>query len=61
MKEREFKISEERVREIMNQLVSALQYFHQYGIVHRDLKLENIMMSDISDSAIAKIGDFGLA
>ncbi len=34
---------------------------HSYGVVHRDLKLENIMMSDQTDSAIPKIVDFGLA
>ena len=34
---------------------------HQFGIVHRDLKLENIMMSDSTDHAVPKIVDFGLA
>lgn len=34
---------------------------HSYGIVHRDLKLENIMMSDQTEAAIPKIVDFGLA
>ena len=34
---------------------------HSYGIVHRDLKLENIMMSDNSENAIPKLVDFGLA
>ena len=34
---------------------------HSYGIVHRDLKLENIMMSDNSETAIPKLVDFGLA
>jgi serine/threonine protein kinase len=29
--------------------------------VHRDLKLENIMMSDSTDKGIPKIVDFGLA
>jgi len=31
------------------------------GIMHRDIKLENIMMSDSSDTAYPKIIDFGLA
>lgn len=34
---------------------------HSFGIVHRDLKLENVMMSDESDLAIPKIVDFGLS
>lgn len=34
---------------------------HSYGIIHRDLKLENIMMTDGSDKAVPKIVDFGLS
>lgn len=34
---------------------------HNYGIVHRDLKLENVMMNDDSDNAVPKLVDFGLA
>lgn len=34
---------------------------HSYGIVHRDLKLENIMMNDTTDVAVPKLVDFGLA
>jgi serine/threonine protein kinase len=29
--------------------------------MHRDIKLENILMSDTSDTAIVKIVDFGLS
>lgn len=39
----------------------GLKYLHSYGIVHRDLKLENIMMTDTTNNAIPKICDFGLA
>lgn len=38
-----------------------MKYLHDLGIVHRDLKLENVMMSDQTDYAIPKIVDFGLA
>lgn len=34
---------------------------HSYGIVHRDIKLENVMMSDTSEKAVPKLVDFGLA
>jgi serine/threonine protein kinase len=43
------------------QLIIGVQYLHSFGIVHRDLKLENVMMSDSSNSAIPKIVDFGLS
>ena len=34
---------------------------HSFGIVHRDIKLENVMMTDNSDSAVPKLIDLGLA
>jgi serine/threonine protein kinase len=34
---------------------------HSYGIVHRDIKLENVMMSDSTEKSVPKLVDFGLA
>jgi len=42
-------------------LATAIEYMQTYGIIHRDLKLENIMMTDDTDEAFPKIIDFGLA
>ena len=39
----------------------AIKYLHSYGIVHRDLKLENVMMSDNTEISVPKLVDFGLA
>lgn len=61
LQKRNFSIGEERVRQISLQLVLGLKYLHGLGIMHRDIKLENIMMSDDSDTAVPKIIDFGLA
>ena len=58
---RDLSLKEERVKEIAYQIGLGLEYLHKYGIVHRDLKLENIMMTDSSDSACPKLVDFGLA
>lgn len=49
------------MKQISYQIGQALQYLHKYGIVHRDLKLENVMMSNNSNQAIPKLVDFGLA
>jgi serine/threonine protein kinase len=61
LQDRNFSISERRAKEIALQIVQALRYLHNYGIVHRDLKLENIIMIDNSENAVPKIVDFGLA
>ncbi len=61
LKSRSFQITEERAKELMMQLILAVQYLHSYGIVHRDLKLENIMMTDNSEQSVPKLVDFGLA
>lgn len=58
---RNLKLTENRVKEITYQIGIAIKYLHDYGIVHRDLKLENIMMTDSTENSIPKIVDFGLA
>lgn len=49
----------ERVLAIGRQLASALAYAHGAGVVHRDVKPSNIMLS--ADGKTAKLLDFGVA
>ncbi|KAM9391215.1 serine/threonine-protein kinase PLK1 [Salvelinus alpinus] len=51
-------ITEPEARYYMMQLVKGCQYLHNNRVIHRDLKLGNIFLSDDMD---VKIGDFGLA
>ncbi|KAG8431139.1 hypothetical protein GDO86_019352 [Hymenochirus boettgeri] len=51
-------LSEEQVRAISSQLVSALYYLHSHRILHRDMKPQNILLS--KDGTV-KLCDFGFA
>ncbi|CAK81686.1 unnamed protein product (macronuclear) [Paramecium tetraurelia] len=51
--------SEAEAAYYMRQLISALQYCHKAKIVHRDLKLENLMLNIVSEKPVLKVIDFG--
>ena len=51
-------LSENEARIILRDVVAGLKFLHSHGIIHRDLKLSNILLSE---SGQAKIADFGLA
>eukprot|EP00929_Paragymnodinium_shiwhaense_P044408 TRINITY_DN22793_c0_g1_i4.p1 TRINITY_DN22793_c0_g1~~TRINITY_DN22793_c0_g1_i4.p1 ORF type:complete len:1300 (-),score=244.50 TRINITY_DN22793_c0_g1_i4:264-3674(-) len=53
------KLSVERARQLQRQIAGAVSYLHDQLIAHRDLKHENIVVSE--DGSIAKLVDFGLA
>ncbi len=61
MEKRAFKISETRACTIIHSLATALYYLHSYGIIHRDLKLDNIMTVDETEDCEVKLVDFGLS
>ena len=56
--QRGFKLTE--VKQIMKGIIEGLTYMHRFGIMHRDIKLENIMFRS-KDSLEVVIVDFGLA
>eukprot|EP00438_Fugacium_kawagutii_P029581 Skav212245 [mRNA] locus=scaffold4106:196717:201921:- [translate_table: standard] len=60
-------ISEVAAKPIFRHIMSALHFVHQHGIVHRDVKAENILMERVhgvhagfADNTY-KLGDFGFA
>ncbi len=50
--------TENQIKCILIQLFKGLRHLHQNFIVHRDLKVSNLLMTD---KGILKIADFGLA
>jgi serine/threonine-protein kinase len=51
----------ERAVEIVRQVAGALDAAHAQGVVHRDLKSDNIMLSQTNGGDWAKVLDFGIA
>lgn len=45
---------------IMEQVCGALEVVHEHGLVHRDLKPNNIMVQEKNGEQIVKLLDFGL-
>jgi serine/threonine protein kinase len=62
MKKRNFSVPDEMSRTIISKIANAIYYMHRMSIVHRDIKLENVMMTRDSDiNSEPKLIDFGLA
>ncbi|KAM6980637.1 serine/threonine-protein kinase 33, partial [Aplochiton taeniatus] len=60
------RFTEEETRHIIRSLAEAIVYLHKKDIVHRDLKLENILVKsyhhgDDKDVISIKVTDFGLS
>lgn len=51
-------LSQRDAEQIMLGVLNALEYSHRMGIIHRDIKPGNIM---ISDQGVVKVMDFGIA
>ena len=51
------KLSEKTAKILFRQIIQGIKYIHSKGIVHRDIKLENILL-DLNN--IIKICDFGV-
>ncbi|XP_060105176.1 serine/threonine-protein kinase Chk2 [Heteronotia binoei] len=53
------RLSEATCKFYFYQMLLAVQYLHEHGIIHRDLKLENVLLSSPEENCLIKITDFG--
>mmetsp|Transcript_2491 Transcript_2491/g.7442 ORF Transcript_2491/g.7442 Transcript_2491/m.7442 type:complete len:373 (+) Transcript_2491:183-1301(+) len=53
--------TEKQVREVMREIIRGVQYLHAKHIVHRDLKLKNILCKNNEVPLEVKLADFGLS
>lgn len=60
-KHRGGKLTYQEVVKIMEQTLSALEFAHSLGFVHRDIKEQNILVDGNYPNYNAKLTDFGLA
>jgi serine/threonine protein kinase/outer membrane protein assembly factor BamB len=59
--EREGRIGAQEVTYLARQVLGALAAVHAVGVVHRDLKPDNIFLENTPDGVRAKVLDFGIA
>lgn len=55
------RLGEDETAKILRQVLIAIQYLHRHNVVHRDLKLENILVEMSGERYKVTLVDFGLA
>lgn len=53
-------VSERDLASTFRQIILALDSIHKRRYIHRDLKLENVMLADRSADPVVKLIDFGM-
>ena len=50
-----------KLNQFTYQIAQALLFLRRRNIIHRDLKLENVLIDETEEGIVLKIGDFGWA
>jgi serine/threonine protein kinase len=54
-------IGDGQIRNVMDDLVGGLRTMHRVGVIHRDLKPQNILLTHWGATGRAKLTDFGIS
>jgi 5'-AMP-activated protein kinase, catalytic alpha subunit len=49
------RLEEAEARRVLDQVLQGIEYMHALDIVHRDIKLENILLDEVGNSAASKL------
>jgi serine/threonine protein kinase len=55
---KKFQLSEELVAKYVVQVLEGLQYLHNQGVIHHDIKAANLLLTK---NSVVKVADFGVA
>jgi serine/threonine protein kinase len=61
LREKGIPFAEDVAKSYFKQLVDGLKFLHSLGIVHRDIKAENIILCRTENTMVPKFIDFGFA
>jgi serine/threonine protein kinase len=53
--------SEEMAARYVKQMLAGIHYLHSHGVIHRDLKIDNMLLHGDLETGMVKIADFGLS
>lgn len=54
-------LTENDIKIVAKQLLNVISYIHEVGVIHRDIKLDNVLFAEKSDVLTVKLADFGLS
>ena len=61
LQNKNFIFEEKKVCELIQEILFAIYYLHSYGIIHRDIKPQNIITTNNEEDTHLKLIDFGVA
>ena len=53
--------TEDKIATLLYNILKAIEHLHKHEIIHRDIKMENVLLGNPADLTSVKICDFGLS